>query len=242
MSRTQHDLQTTYDPNQGWSHFVLYSEPQYGIASSGLHGSVSFERPTRRVKEWQDRLQKCEPNPLHTLLVESRKIPSLFHPCVYEDRNSPSAVAQDGCVCFQASYDPEFGLPVVADHHRTVSGNIDHWTYRTLAPTDLRPGDSFASFIIDEATNFWIRTTAGVLVILPEARHGGYSVGYSGGGPNALASYLRKLIETDGEDAAPLEHRFDEKPDRKLVAWTSSKEAQRPQELTLDDLRRIQRG
>lgn len=242
LSKTQHDLQTTYAPNKGWSHFVLYTEPERGIVTSGLHAAATFEQPTRYVKEWLSRLRECEPNPLHTLLVENSKIPSLFHPCVYEDRESPSAIAEDGCVCHQTFMDLEFGLPVVAHHYRTVSGNIENWTYRTFAPAGLRAGESFASMIIDGGAYIWIRTSSGLLSIIPEGRASGYSVGYNGGGPTALASYIRQLIETDGRDTRPLDRAYDEQPDRNLLAWTSSKAATATQELTLADLRRIQGG
>ncbi len=32
---------------------------------------------------------RCEPNAMHCTLVEPKKIPILFHPCVTEDKDSP---------------------------------------------------------------------------------------------------------------------------------------------------------
>ncbi|WP_031072042.1 hypothetical protein [Streptomyces sp. NRRL WC-3742] len=243
MSYKQPDLQVTYEPSKGWAHFVLYTEPQHGLTSAGLNGTVSIERQTRYVKEWLGRLQRCDPNPLHTTLVGNSDIPALFHPCVYDDKDSPSAVGGDGCVCYQTSYDPEFGLPVVAHHYRTVTGNIEKWTYSTYAPVDLRPNDTFASLIIDQGAYFWVRTASGLLSLLPESRKaGGYSIGYGGGGPTNLAWYIQQLIESNGGNTAAGALRGTGMPDARLREWVSSEESMQTRELTLDDLRRIQRG
>ncbi|MFE2431908.1 hypothetical protein ACFXJ5_34940 [Streptomyces sp. NPDC059373] len=115
------------------------------------------------------------------------KIPSLFHACVKDDTYSPSAVGGSGCVCYRTFMDPEFALTVVAHHHRTVSGNVDRWTYNTYAPLDLRPNDEFARLIIDRAGPFWVRTANGLLSFLPEEQARGYNIGYGGGGPAELA-------------------------------------------------------
>ncbi|MER5698408.1 hypothetical protein ACWDBO_45170 [Streptomyces mirabilis] len=91
---------------------------------------MSIERESPYVQEWLGRLQPCEPNTLYTTLVESDKIASVFHPCADDDKDSPSAVGRSGGPCFKSFTDPDFGLPVVAHHYRTVGGNIDQWTYK----------------------------------------------------------------------------------------------------------------
>ncbi|MGW4784971.1 hypothetical protein [Streptomyces sp. NPDC004230] len=242
MSYKPRDLQPVYDPNKGWAHFVLYTEPSLGIASAALNATASIEHASPYIQEWLDRLQPIEPNALHTTLVPAHKIPNLFHPCVYDDKDSPSAVGRSGCVCYRTFMDPEFGLPVVAHHYRTVGGNIEKWTHYAYTPLDLRPNDTFARLIIDARHLFWIRTTDGVLSLLPEEEGRGYGTGYGGGGPTELARYITKLLETDAESTAAGALRYMERPDPKVLAWVSSEEATRRQELTLEDLRRIQRG
>jgi len=130
MSRQRRDLKLVYEPDEGWAHFVLYTEPTRGAVASAFNATVAVERETPYSREWLGRLERCEPNTLHTTLVSSDKIPNLFHPCVYEDKDSPGAIAGSGCVCLQPWYDPEFGLPVVADHYRTVGGAIERWKYK----------------------------------------------------------------------------------------------------------------
>ena len=238
MSFKQPDLTLTFSPRKGYAHFVVYIEPSDGTVDSSLNASVSLERESRYIREWRDRLQRCEPNALHTLLVDSRKIPELFHPCVDDDKDSPAAANETDCFCYQTWTDPELGLPVVAQHAR--AGRDDTWMYYTFAPLDLRPEDTFASLIFDHGELFWIRTTNGLLSLLPEQRARGYNVGYSGGGPNELAHYIQKLIDTDGQDTAA--GTDGTSADERVRAWVSSKDAARTRELTLDDLRRIQRG
>lgn len=243
MSYKHRELQITYTPGKGWYNFVLYVEPKLGFASTSLNAAFSLERPTACVDEWRGRLQRCEPNALHTTLVESRTIPDLFHPCVDEDPDSPSAIGGKGCVCYQTWYDPEFGLPVVAHHHRTVRGRTDQWKYLTYAPLELRPDDTFASFVIDHGY-FWIRTTEGVLSILPQKEGRGYGMGYGGGGPYELARYLQKLIDSDGQDTAAGSGSpaAVSQPDRRLVEWVTSDDVAWSQELTLKDLKKIRHG
>lgn len=242
MSYRPRDLNLAYEPAKGWAHFVLYTEPRHGVAYGALNGTASIEQVTPYVREWLGRLQRCEPNALHTTLVPADKIPDLFHPCVYDDKDSPSAVGGSGCVCHQTFLDPEFGLPVVAEHYRTVSGNIDSWKYLTYTPLDLRPQDSFASLAL-AGDQFWARTTGGLLVLLPEEHGHGYGVGYSGGGPYELAGYISRLVESGGKDtAADSLRRSSDAPDPRILAWVSSQAAKRPQELTLEGLKRIQQG
>lgn len=241
MTYAHRDLQLTFEPGNGWAHFVLYTEPTRGIAGGGFNATASFERITPYVKEWLGRLERCEPNSLHTTLVRSDKIPELFHPCVHEDGNSPSAVGGSGCMCYQTFYDPEFGFPVVANHYRTVSGNIETWKYLTYTPLELRQGDTFGALIID-GRHFWVRTGEGLLALLPEANGHGYGVGYGGGGPHQLALYIGQLIDSDGRETAAHAHRHDQEPDPQIMAWVSSQEATRRQELTLNELKRIQAG
>ncbi|MDX5562725.1 hypothetical protein PYK79_03590 [Streptomyces sp. ID05-04B] len=61
---------------------------------------------TPHFQEWLSRLERCEPNAMHCTLVAPTKIPSLFHPCVTEDKNSPTAISGSGCTCRRAFYDP----------------------------------------------------------------------------------------------------------------------------------------
>ena len=235
MTAYAHSELNLTDP-RGYTHFVLYTEPDRGAAMGGLNATASIERMTRYAQEWRDRLERCEPNPLHTTLVGNHEIPKLFHPCVYEDKDSPSAIAGDGCTCSQTWMDLEFGLPVVARHFRTVTGNIERWTYRTYTPLDFRPRDTFGSLIIDGGLLFWARTADGVLTLLPQESGRGYGVGYGGGGPHELAQYIQKLIDTDGQDTAANASRYDDRVDPQILAWVSSKDADRTHELTLEDL------
>ncbi|WP_328760518.1 hypothetical protein [Streptomyces sp. NBC_00271] len=244
MSYQPRDLQPVYDPAAGYTHFVLYTEPKYGTVGAAWNGTVSIERESPYVQEWLGRLQPCEPNTLHTTLVESDKIASLFHPGVDDDKDSPSAVGGSGCLCFKSFMDPEFGLPVVAHHYRTVGGNIDQWTYKAYAPLDLRPDDEFYRLIIDRTGCFWIRTRDGLLSLLPEENGRGYGTGYGGGGPTELAQYITRLLDSGGEDTAAAGdgRRHDDQPDPNILAWVSSKDATRTQELTFKELAAIQRG
>jgi hypothetical protein len=122
---------------------------------------------TPHFQAWRSRLKRCEPNALHCTLVEPTKIPSLFHSCVTEDKNSTAAIFGADCTCRRAFYDPEFGLPVVGEHHKHGgNGGMDQWSYRTYAPLALRPDDVFSSFITGRGL-FWARTDKGLLSFLP---------------------------------------------------------------------------
>ncbi|MFE7854379.1 hypothetical protein [Streptomyces sp. NPDC057403] len=227
-----------YDPTAGYIHFVLYSEPKYGIVGAAWNGTVSIEQESPYVQEWLGRLQPSVPNTLHTTLVESDKIADLFHACVDDDKDSPAAVSGSGCLCYRSFTDPKFGLPVVAHHYRTVGGNIDQWTYKAYAPLDLRPGDEFHRLIIDRTSGmFWIRTRDGLLSILPEEHGRAYGSGYGGGGPSELARYITALLDSGGEQtAAAGDRRHNTQPDPKVFDWVSSEAATRTQELSYDDL------
>lgn len=237
------DLNLT-DPTKNFLHFVLYTEPSAGIASNSLNADISIEptqTQTPHFQEWLSRLQRCEPHALHCTLVEPAKIPALFHPCVEDDKDSPAAVAGSGCLCRRAFYDPEFGLPVVAEHFKNVGGDgLDQWTYQTYAPLDLRPDDTFSRFIVGRGL-FWARTETGTLSILPQHHANGYNIGYSGGGPRALAQYLTQIADTDGHDtAAGTQH---EPPHPAILTWTQSEAADRGvNELTLRDLKAMQQS
>lgn len=239
MTYTHGDLNLT-DPGRGFAHFVLYAELDKG-AVTAINASVIIEKQTPLVREWFGRLQRCEPNALHATLVTHTDIPKLFHPCVYDDEKSPAAVAGSGCTCLQTYYDPEFRLPVVVDHYRTVSGNIETWRYHTYAPLDLRPSDRFGSLIIDyrssSSTDFWIRTTDGLLSLIPEQEGHGYGIGYGGGGPGALAQYIQQLVASNGQDTAAINRSSD--VDDRLSSWAYSADNARSYELTLADLKRI---
>lgn len=242
MTLPRQDLNLT-DPAKGYTHFVLYTEPQLGAVGAAWNATISIERQSPYSREWLDRLQRCEPNSLHATLVESQRIPDLFHPCVDENTDSPSAVGGTGCVCRRTWYDPQFGLPVVGEHFRTRGGDTDRWTYRTYAPLDLRPDDVFASVVIDRTSGqFWIRTAAGTLSLLPEYVTRGYDVGRTGSGPGAFAEYLHKLVASDGLDTAASTPPLGWDVDPRLLAWVTSPDANRDQELTLEDLKAIQRG
>lgn len=207
MTYTHPELNLT-DPTKGFAHFVLYTEPEISAAGAAFNATVSMERPTLYVQEWMERLRRCEPNALHTTLVESREIPRLFHPCVDEDKASPSAVGGEGCTCYRTWVDPVFGLPVVGQHFRTVGGNADRWTYTTYAPLALRPDDAVESVVIDRGALFWARTRDGVLAVLPMLESNGYGAGpkSGGGGSGAFADYLQQLLNTDGSDHAARIH------------------------------------
>ncbi|MEU3342210.1 hypothetical protein [Streptomyces sp. NPDC006668] len=139
------------DPTKGYLSFVLYTEARLGIASTSLIAERSIEAPqtqTPHLQEWLSRLVRCEPNAMHCTLVEQTKIPTLFYPCVTEEKDSPSAISGSGRVCRRTFYDPEFGLSVVAEHFKHVGGQgVDQWSYKTYAPLDLRPDDTFSSFV-----------------------------------------------------------------------------------------------
>lgn len=226
------------DPTKGFMHFVLYTEPRLGVACSSLNAEVSIEAQqtlTPHFQEWLSRLVRCEPNATHCTLVERTKIPSLFHPCVTEDPSSPSARKGSGCLCRRAFYDPEFGLPVVGEHfkHRG-EGGTDQWSYSTFAPLALRPDDVFSRFHISYGL-FWVRTEKGVVSILPQREGRGYSVGYSGGGPSALAAYLTQLAASDGQNTAAGASYEEAHP--AILAWTQGSAADRgTNELSLGDL------
>ncbi|MCX5207625.1 hypothetical protein OG897_40250 [Streptomyces sp. NBC_00237] len=237
MTYEARDLNLT-DPTQSYLHFVLYTQVQNGIASSTLNAELEIDAQqtvTPHFQEWLNRLVRCEPSAMHCTLVAPTKIPALFHPCVTEDENSPSAINGSGCICRRTFYDPEFGLPVVAEHFKHVgTGGTDQWSYKTYAPLELRPDDIFSRFHTGRSL-FWARTDKGDLSILPQ-RHGmGYNLGYNGGGPHALAAYLTQIARNDGgttpagvpyEDAHPA-----------ILAWTQSKAADRgTNELSLSDL------
>ncbi|MFI9080989.1 hypothetical protein ACIGW8_31725 [Streptomyces sioyaensis] len=132
---THSELNLT-DPTKGYTQFVLYTEPRLGVACASLNATVTIRRQTPYTQEWRDRLQRCVPSALHATLVDSMMIPKLFEPCVDEDRDSSSAVRRSSCACYRTWYDPEFGLPVVGEHYRTVGGDIDDWTYTTYTPLD----------------------------------------------------------------------------------------------------------
>ncbi|MET9956294.1 hypothetical protein ABZ135_32770 [Streptomyces sp. NPDC006339] len=240
MSYQHKDLNLT-DPTRGSLHFVMYTELRMGLAFGALNAHVTFhpQQQTPLTREWVDRLERCEPNALHCSLVSAQQeIPALFHPCVEEDKESPSAFAGSGCECRRSFYDLEFGMPVVGEHYRTVSGNIDQWFYRTYAPLDLRPDDVFDRFIVDNG-HFWVRTEKGLLSILPQQTALGYGVGYEGGGPHALAAYLSEVAATGGKNTAagaPYE-----KADPGILAWTESPH-RTTNELTLQDLKALRRG
>ncbi|MFD9817336.1 hypothetical protein [Streptomyces sp. NPDC059080] len=239
MSAQHHDLNLT-DPTKGYLQFVLYTEPRLGIVSGSLNAEVSIdEERTPCAREWLGRLQRCEPTALHCTLVQQQSIPSLFYPCVDEDPKSPSAISGSGCVCRRTFYDPEFGLPVVGSHHRHAGeSGANWWTYETYAPLALRPEDTFSRFTAEKGL-FWARTDKGMLSVLPQQHGLGYNMGYSGGGPHALAAYLSQIAATDGKNTAAGAKYEQAHP--AILAWTQSSFGDRgTNELTLQDLKAMQ--
>lgn len=189
------------DPGRGYVHFVLYAEPRISAAGAAWNATVTIEASTPYVHEWVERLQRCQPNALHTTFVDSQEIPRLFHPCVDEDTASPAAQGER-CYCLRTWTDPEYGLPVVGRHHRGIGG--DRWTYLTYAPLALRPDDVVASVITDRGDLFWARTTTGVLAVLPMLEAHAYGAGPAAGtgGAGAFAAYLQQLAASQGRDTA----------------------------------------
>jgi hypothetical protein len=58
-----------------------------------------------------------------------------------------------------------------------------------------------------------------------------------------VARYVQKLIESNGQDIGVCNgYADDSKLDSAVLAWAQNKAANRRQELTLTDLRKIQRG
>ncbi|WP_345680520.1 hypothetical protein [Yinghuangia aomiensis] len=246
MGRHKVDLQLAYEPREEWAHFVLHIEPEGGHVASAFNRALSFEeRDSPYVHEWLGRLRSCEPTALHCALVEKAKIPRLFHPCVYDDKDSPAAVQRSGCTCRQTWYDPEFGLPVVGEHYRTVGGAIETWTYLTYTPLALRANDTFEALIVDaQAGQYWIRTGDGILALAPQDRLRGFNIGYGGGGPTELARYIQRIVASRGRDTGvdvTRRHRDADLP-RHIHDWVSNKAAAVTAELTLEDLAAIQRG
>ncbi|GAA2837505.1 hypothetical protein GCM10010441_72330 [Kitasatospora paracochleata] len=249
MGETQHDLTLTYDPRKTWAHFVLYTEPDRGIVTASMNGTVAIEHRSPYVQQWLSRLQRCEPNPLHTTLVANHEIPKLFHPCVDEDPASPSAIAGSGCVCRRTFTDPAFGLPVVGEHFRTCrddgdsdhlpwkTHHIDQWTYRTYTPLGLRDGEAFASLIIDQET-FWMRTDRGNITLLPQRRGHGYGLAGTGG-RTALAEYIQQLADSDGRDTYIADRRGPRHAGASIETFLQSPHAKQTQELTLTDIKRL---
>nr|WP_200931261.1 MULTISPECIES: hypothetical protein [unclassified Frankia] len=174
-------------------------------------------------------------------LVNSDEAPTLWHPCVYEDPESPSAVAGDGCVCWQTFRDPITWLPVAAHHFRTVSGNHEYWQHYTYAPLSIPDGERLGTLVIDrESDMFWVRTYSGALHIIPERQGAGYGSGYGGGGPVELARFIERVVKSDGYDVAA--GTTYESPDTKVLGWVSSAAADHTQELTLDQLKLLCRS
>ena len=243
MNNQPHGLQLVFDPNKGFCHFVLYSEPPIGPGIDLNGGKVlTIDKTTdgapartgsRYTREWVQRLEPCEPDALHVALVGSRDAASLWHPCVYADTQSPAAISGDGCVCWQTFHDPVTWMPVAANHYRTVSGNHEKWRYYTCAPLGFPDTVRLASLIFDD--EIWIRTEDDVLHFLPEALGAGYSRGYNGGGPTELARMIEKIVQLDGYNITPGTARG--MPDHKVLAWVSSPAAKHRQELSLEQLK-----
>ena len=240
----RHGLQLVYTPG-GYQNFVLYSEPHRvgpGIAFNGgkilsVDKTVDGRTATNTspyVREWVQRLEPCDPNALHVALVGSKDAASLWHPCVYDDPQSPVTISGNGCVCWQTFHDPVTWMPVAAHHYRTVSGNHENWRYHTCSPLGFPPGERLSTLIIDGSV-IWMRNQEGILHFLPEAEGAGYATGYNGGGPTELARMIEKIVQQDGYDITP--GTPSGMPDRKVLAWVSSPAAKTRQELSLNQLK-----
>jgi hypothetical protein len=232
------DLHLTYDDNRGYWHFVLYIEPPVA-AGAEINAGCRFDASSSRyATTWLQRLTDCEPDALHVALIGGREARALWDPCVYDDPESPSAVAGDGCVCWKSSRDPITWLPVVAHHHRTVSGNIETWTHHTFAPLELPETLQISSLIIDhEADTQWVRLEDGTLQLLPEVGGRGYSAGYSGSGPSDLGAMIEQIVERDGYGITA--SGLKDLPDEKVFNWVSSSAAAHTQELSLEQLKTL---
>lgn len=224
-----------YTPGKGWLGLDAYYEPSGNIATfRGPNGITSVKGDdSDSAREWVARLEKIEPNGLHALLVSNRDIPKLFHPCVYDDPESESAIGGDGCVCRQTYIDPLTALPVVAEHYRTVSGNIEHWTYYSLTTAGLPEDEEVESIVIDPH-EFWMRLSSGDLHYLPRTSSAGYGVGYGGGGPHQLCHMIEQLIASKGTNSAPVFTHA--RPNRGLFAWVSDAKVNHIGTHTLDEL------
>lgn len=231
-------MQVAYNQRRGYWHFVLYLEP--GIsAGSALNGPQIIEPSSSRyAAEWLNNLEPCEPDALHVSLVGMNDAPRLWYPCVYEDPESPSAVAGEGCLCWQTFRDPVTQLPVAAEHYRTVSGNIETWRRYTYAPLELPEREQLERLIVDrEAGMFWIRSTRGILYIMPEERGAGYEVGYGGGGPGEFARFIVKVVRSGGLDISA--GTGDEDRNSLVDSWACSKSADKTRELSLGQLKHL---
>jgi|SRR5690606_10192560 len=231
------ELNLTYDPQWGRFNFVLYSE-QPTEWTSALNATQRLRKSSEYAREWTDRLQGTDPSPLHLALVSKEEAPRLWAPCVFDDPESSSAVAADGCLCLSTFYDPLTWMPVVKEHYRTVTGNIEYWEYWTFAPLSLPEGQTLERLIIDEdAGVMWLRNDRDELHFLPEERGKGYSVGYAGGGPGKLAKMIEKIVVSDGHDFTPNTSHVAAHPH--LSEWTSSPEAKQTRELSLAQLKTL---
>ncbi|MEU2395030.1 hypothetical protein [Streptomyces sp. NPDC007369] len=227
-----------FDRSRGWMSLDIYYEPGLNVALLHHTGHVSVKQGDSRYADtWIDRLQDCKPIALHTFLVEDEKIPALFQPCVYDDKDSPSAVGGSGCLCRKSMTDPITGLPVVREHYRTVSGNIESWTYKTITSRGLPEGRTVRSLIVDKH-EFWMRDDeAGELHFLPRTDSSGYGIGYGGGGPYTLCQMIEQLVESDGANSTPV--RWRDKPNGALAAWARNDEISHQGEYTIKELRSL---
>ncbi len=236
MSENLRDrLKFHYTPSSGYVHLVMYLEP--GIVTSNLCATQRIEDTprSRYLEEWKSRLEPTAPNAIHVSFLRSFEAPRLWEECGLVDSSSPSAIGSDGCVCIRPLLDPLTLMPVVAEHYRTVTGNIDTWTYVTYTPIELSPDERLSRLIIDrESRVFWVRTESGDLHFLPEQTGHGFEVGYPGGGPGELARMIVKLTGSDGYEISAGTSAGDR---NSLVDdWACSKQADRTRELTLTDL------
>lgn len=144
----------------------------------------------------------------------------------------------DGCLCLTTICDPLTWMSVVKQHYRTVSGNIENWTYWTFSALSLPEGQVLERLITDlDAGVMWLRNDCGELQFLSEKSGEGYSVGYDGGGPWKFATMIEKIVASDGRDVTPDTSQVT--ADRHLIDWTSSPASNRTRELSLAQLRTL---
>ncbi|MER5427120.1 hypothetical protein [Streptosporangium roseum] len=81
-----------------------------------------------------------------------------------------------------------------------------------------------------------------MLSFLPQLEGHGYGAGpvAGAGGSAAFAAYLQQLVNSDGRNTAA-HARLSDDLDLRILAWVRSKAAEGSQELTLGDLKIIQR-
>src|SRR3954468_11879345 len=98
-SQPDRPLELTYSPNRGFWHFVLYVQPPASAGGALNAMQIVREEKGHYAAQWLERRQPCVPDAPHVSLVSSEDGPKLCQPCVYDDPDSPAAIAGEGCRC-----------------------------------------------------------------------------------------------------------------------------------------------